>query len=229
MNILQRLIPVLVIMIAIVGVGAAGYFGYKYKAAQDQIQNIIRDPETIQKAEAEVVKNLVAEVGKLIELPTGEDPTVATVTDAEKLKDQPFFARAKNGDKVLIYTNAKKAILYDPIARKIIDVAPVNIGTPSATLAQPRIVIRNGTTTVGLGSKVETDLKKDYSQLNVVNLDKSAKDDYDTSVIVVLNDSAKVLAGNLAKTLNISVSSLPQGESKPDADILIILGKDKAQ
>ncbi len=83
-------------------------------------------------------------MGRLITLPEGEEPTVATITDIEKLKDQTFFQKAKNGDKVIIYTNAKKAILYDPIARKIIDVAPVNIGTPSASAAQARIALRNG-------------------------------------------------------------------------------------
>ena len=67
-------------------------------------------------------------VGKLIVLPEGEQPTVATVSDAESLREQPFFAQAKNGYKVLIYTNARKAILYDPLSNKIVDVAPLNIG-----------------------------------------------------------------------------------------------------
>lgn len=50
--------------------------------------------------------------------------------DPEKLRDQPFFANAQRGDKVLIYANAKKAILYNPPSNKIIEVAPVNIGNP---------------------------------------------------------------------------------------------------
>lgn len=83
------------------------------------------------------VKKLVSEVGKLVDLPKGEDPTVATVTDISKLQGQAFFARAKNGDKVLIYSNAKKAILYDPQAKKVIDIAPINVGSPSAQVATP--------------------------------------------------------------------------------------------
>lgn len=77
------------------------------------------------------------EVGKLIDLPTGEEPTLATVTGIEKLRSQPFFQRAKNGDKVLIYAQARKAYLYDPVAKKILDVAPINPGTPSASPASP--------------------------------------------------------------------------------------------
>ncbi len=72
-------------------------------------------------------KDVIAQVGKILVLPEGEDPTVATVTNLEKLKDQPFFAKAKLGDRVLIYTGAKKAILYDPIANKIVEVAPLGI------------------------------------------------------------------------------------------------------
>ena len=64
--------------------------------------------------------------GKLIDLPN-ETPTVATVTDSKKLKDQPFFSKVENGDKVLIFTKAKKAILFRPSTNKILDVAPLTI------------------------------------------------------------------------------------------------------
>jgi len=73
------------------------------------------------------VNALVAQVGKLISLPTDETPTVATVTDASKVKDQPFFANAQNNDKVLIYQKAAKAILYRPSENRIIEVGAVNI------------------------------------------------------------------------------------------------------
>lgn len=83
------------------------------------------NPNPITKSESEI---LIERVGKLVFLPTGETPTIATVSDLEMLKDQPFFAEAKKGDKVLIYTNAKKAILYDPVANKIVNMATLNIG-----------------------------------------------------------------------------------------------------
>lgn len=76
----------------------------------------------------EEINALLEKVGMLIELPQGETPTVATVSDKDKLKDQPFFANAQNGDKVIIYPNAKKAILYRPSINKLIDVAPVSFG-----------------------------------------------------------------------------------------------------
>ncbi len=75
----------------------------------------------------EETEKLVKEVGEIIALPEGEIPTLATVTDIEAVKDQTFFTQAQNGDKVLIYSIAKKAYLYRPSEKKIIEVGVVNL------------------------------------------------------------------------------------------------------
>lgn len=106
-----------------------------------QYLQIKADP---QKAAAAEVQKLVATVGQLILLPS-ETPTVATVVDPAQLKDQAFFTNAVKGDKLLIYTNAKKAILYDPAQNKIIEVAPINIGNTPAPVAPS--TIKNATST----------------------------------------------------------------------------------
>lgn len=87
-------------------------------------------------AAQEETAKLVERVGQLIVLPQDETPTIATVNDPEVLREQAFFAKASVGDKVLIYTNARKAILYNPATHKIIDVAPLNIGTPDTSAPQ---------------------------------------------------------------------------------------------
>ncbi len=73
-------------------------------------------------------RSIAEQVGKLVALPTDEVPTVATVSDPALLKDQGFFAEAKKGDIVLIYTGAGKAILYDPVINKIINMSSINLG-----------------------------------------------------------------------------------------------------
>jgi len=88
-----------------------------------------------QVAAQQQTQRIIDQVSRLIVLPAGEVPTIATVTDPKLLKDQPFFANSQKGDEVLIYTNARKAILYRPSANIIIDVAPVNIGNATATPA----------------------------------------------------------------------------------------------
>jgi len=77
------------------------------------------------------ITNLVEKVGEHMFLPEGEVPTMATVSDPETLKRQDFFKNAKIGDKVLIYTKAKQAILYDPVADKIITIAPLSLDDSS--------------------------------------------------------------------------------------------------
>lgn len=72
------------------------------------------------------LERIVAEVGELMLLPD-ETPTIATVTDLSKVTDQPFFKNALEGDKVLVYRAAKKAILYRPSENKIIEVGVVNL------------------------------------------------------------------------------------------------------
>jgi hypothetical protein len=69
---------------------------------------------------------LLEKVSAFIELPKDESPAIATVSDKSKLESQAFFANAQNGDKVLIYAKAKKAILYRPSTNKVIEMAPVN-------------------------------------------------------------------------------------------------------
>jgi hypothetical protein len=107
-----------------IGSSAGAYYFYgKYEELKANPQKIAQDEISV----------LLEKVGQLIDLPSDETPTVATVSDPEKLKSQPFFAKAKQGDKVIIYTGAKKAILYDPTADKIIEVAPVNVGDSAKT------------------------------------------------------------------------------------------------
>src|SRR3989344_3631901 len=115
----QHILVVLVVVM-VLSSGTAVYFYSQYSVLK-------QDPNKVKMSQEEV-KKVVAQVGKLILLPEGETPTLATVTDTEKLKGQSFFANAKTGDKVLIYTNAQKAILYNPKLNKIVEVAPINSG-----------------------------------------------------------------------------------------------------
>ena len=109
------------VVLLVLFAGAAGGAFYFY----NQFNELKMNPQKIAQAETDA---LLREIGKIIVLPQGEQPVVATVSDPAALAAQPFFQNAKKGDKVLIYTDSKKAILYDPVAKRIIEVAPVNVG-----------------------------------------------------------------------------------------------------
>jgi uncharacterized protein HemX len=110
------------IIVLIVAIGAAAFFYAKYQNTQNKLNH----PDSLAKAQT---STLVEKVSKHVELPTGEQPTVATVSDVSKLSNQTFFANAKNGDKVLIYSKAKTAVLYRPSEDKVINIAPLNLNS----------------------------------------------------------------------------------------------------
>ncbi len=129
----QKFITIIVPIIAIVAIVLSGYFYL-------QVRTLSKNPQAIAQKESD---DVIAKVSKLVVLPAGEVPTIATVSDPEALKDQAFFTNAQKGDKVLIYAQAKKAILYSVTLNKIIDVAPLNIGastkstTPTPAVKAP--------------------------------------------------------------------------------------------
>lgn len=219
-------------------VGAAGYYYYQYRKATGADQ-------------AAEIKSLTTELGKVMDLPSDETPTLATVTDKEKLASQPFFRKSENGDKVLIYVKAGKAILYRPSNKKIIDVSTVNIAnnsdqqaaasananTEASQTAQssqqaeghPTLALYNGAKTLGLTYKVEDQIKSGFANVDVMKKEPAAKTDYAKTVVVDVSGKYALVAGDIAKNLSAEVKSLPDGEAKPDADILVIIGEDKAK
>ena len=109
---LKKFFLALLALALIAAVGLGGYVVFKMHAA----------PKT------QTPQATIDAAGKLISLPAGETPTVATVSDLAPLKDQPFFKDAQIGDKVLVFKESEKAILYRPSTNKIVTVAPLTGG-----------------------------------------------------------------------------------------------------
>ena len=217
----QFLIPIGILVVCLIAGGIYAFMQYQKQ------QTLLKNPTLAAQAEA---ASLVEKISKLIELPSGEQPTIATVSDVNKLKDQAFFTGAKNGFKVLIYPKAKQAILYDPINNKIVKVSSLNLNqpTPSATMpALTTVALYNGTSTVGLTSSTEAKLKSQFANVTVVAKENAAKSTYDKTLVIDLTGKNAASASQFASYLAGSVGKLPAGEIKPkDAEILIILGKE---
>jgi hypothetical protein len=228
-----RILVPIIAVVAIIGVIAGVYFYTQYQRAQ----KLLRNPA---QANLQEVQAIINKVGILIELPKNETPRVATVTDITKLKSQPFFVRAVNGDKVLIYSIAKKAIIYRPTTNKIIDVGNLNISenantnptsspklttTPTPTVAaKVKVALYNGTKTTGLAKTVETEIITNNQNIEVVTKD-NAKNDYKKTIVIDLTGKNKDVAAKLAMQYKGEVETMPSGETTPTgADILIILG-----
>ena len=127
----KQLISLIVAVLVVGGLIGGATVMNRYNALKEENKRL-SNPQEAARLEANRLKD---EVAAIYELPN-ETPTIATVVDATKLKDQAFFANAQNGDRVLMFPQAKKAILYRPSTKKIIEVAPINIGDTSSTESQ---------------------------------------------------------------------------------------------
>lgn len=206
------------VLCVIVIAGVPSYYFYmKYQA-------LLQNPAEASKAEMQAV---TAQIGKLMDLPAGEEPSLATILDREQLKGQPFYERSQNGDKIIVYAKARKAILYRPSTKKIIDVVPL-IADPSANPIT--IALYNGTTTAGLTNDLENEFKEKVVNVVVAGKENAKKTDYEKTLVIDLTGARGNEAGQLAQFLKGEVAELPAGEVKPEVsgqviDILIIVGK----
>lgn len=199
----------------------------------DKYQPLNKNQNIYAQAEAQKeIKSLVAAISKLMELPTGETPTLATVQDKDKIKDQLFFKNAQNGDKLLVYTKAMKVILYRPSTKKIIEVSSIGQQTDtnqqkitSIAPSSLKIAYYNGTETAGLSREAENNVKKAYPDYKTSTLTNAFKRDYKETLVADIAGNHNKEASDLARMLGGKTGPLPDGEVRPDADILIISGK----
>lgn len=190
------------------------------------------------------VQQLLSNLGKLISLPTDEQPTIATVTDPQKLASQSFFALAKTGDKVFVFNKSKRIILYRPVTNKIINAAPLNrdegqVAGAATTMVKPgsltptpstvSVTIFNGTEIPKLAQKASQRLEG-IAGIEVIKQDNAFSQDYSTTTVINLNNVDAGVVEQIAKTFSAKIASLPENETAPeDTDILIIVGNDAVQ
>jgi hypothetical protein len=241
----KKLLPILIIVLFI---AVAGYFSYDYYKTQQELSQYKQDT-TVGAIKAK--NELLKEVGKLAVLPADEEPTIATVSDAFRLRGQKFFAQAENGDKVIIYANAERAILYRPSVGKVIESAPINIQdfqntvsrnekeTPEATAsssetpltkqeAPASVAVYNGTLYVeGLANRVGAYLVKEMpgNRISIDILDNANKINEDTLIIDLTGEYPEI-ASEFADILDGEVVDAPEDVNYPEVDIIVIAGKD---
>jgi hypothetical protein len=242
---IQKKLTSILIAVTLLSVIVSIYYYTKYK----EVFNLIQNPSVAGERERD---KIVQQVSTLINLPPDEVPTLATVSEVEKLRDQPFFKNARNGDKVLVYATNRKAIIYRPESHKIIEVAPIaindqtsvnNSNSPqvagtSQVIDQPQPQVTPSTsksfkvnivTSRGVPSEsaatYQSDLQQKFPELNSFS-NSNSEGRYSQNVVVVVNDSSRSLAQRIAQeTKAIFQEDLPEDISNDNsADIILILG-----
>jgi hypothetical protein len=159
-------------------------------------------------------QKLISEVAKRAVVPRDETPAVSTVIDEKKV-NQDFLLGTRNGDKVLLYFQAGRAIVYRPSSGQIVNMGPLQ--TP-----KPRVFIRNGAT--GDQTQKVTDQISASGEFILSSRDESRKKTYANTVVIDVAGNRPDVAGKLARLLHVNVGTLPEGEIAPDADLLVIVG-----
>lgn len=237
LKLLKKYRWLLVLILFILALLPSFYFYDKYK----QTKKLLNNPKKVVLEEKTILLN---KIGKLIELPKNEDPTIATVTDKKKLSSNPFFTKAENGDRAIFYTKAKRAILYRPSTNKIIEVSQINVEseskdatktliTPEKTGISPspsiqakgRLVILNGTKIADLAIKEKDFILSKTTNLEVVSLGDTVGN-FTENLVVSIKSGNENAASQLANLVSGKVVDLPSGEVAPvGADLLLIVGK----
>lgn len=214
---MKKILILALILVAAGGVGSSYYFYSKYRALK-----VDANVEAQKQAD-----KFIAALGNLMELPKGEVPTIATISDRNQLTGQAFFAQAQNDDILFAYTTSMKAILYRPSVNKIINVAPIVVNQTQAvasTSAGLKVAYYNGTDTAGLSIQTEKLVKAAYPLYQTLLLTSASSKTYTQNLVVDISGTHAKEAADLAKLLKGKVAPLPAGESRPDADLLVISG-----
>jgi len=82
------------------------------------------------------ITSLVKKVSKLIDVPE-EKPIVATIIKAEELiAEQKFYVGSKDGDYLIVFPTAKKALIYREKENRLINVGPIIVDQQATSTQQ---------------------------------------------------------------------------------------------
>lgn len=111
----------LVVVILVALAGGLVFLYTKYSETKKEVEKLstVQGQQELSKTQTQ---ELLGEMRKIIIMPTNEDPVVATITDINQLKDKEFYKDAQNGDRVVVFANAKKAYIYSPERKLIVNV-----------------------------------------------------------------------------------------------------------
>jgi hypothetical protein len=226
-------------VILILAMGAGAVWAWQHYGLKAKANGTDEKVVTEQSTDELNTEQLLAKVSRLIVLPAGETPTIASVVDADKLKsEQAFYRDVQNNDFVLIYPQAQKAFIYRPATDVLVNVGPVymndapaanNTATEEpAVPAKPLVIeVRNGVNKAGLAGALRDELNL-VENYNVTKVADAGNKNYKQYILVNLGveDNQKALLVQLEAKFGVTaVTELPAGEAASEAQLLIIIGQ----
>lgn len=176
-------------------------------------------------------------------VPLDEAPTLATIVDVSKLREEAFFRKAEVDDKLFVYQQAQLAILYRPSVEKIVNMATLFDQSGSQNNSSPPPQVKGATTQASPGAQLQYKLAVYFAtdsaslrakvgkalttipNVEVVKEALTRETTYTGVTVVDLKGGQSAIVTELAKKLGGARGSLPEAEDKPDADILAIVAE----
>jgi len=121
---MRRIIVLGIVFVVLSGCGVGAWYGWQtVSAMNEKVHSLEKENARLTSPPLSTDADIISRVSTFMILPEGT-PKVVPVVDVETLrKSQPFFAKAQNGDKLLIYP--AKVILYSPSLDRIVEVAQI--------------------------------------------------------------------------------------------------------
>ncbi len=190
------------------------------------------------------VTALLEKLQSLAVVPLDEAPTLATVVELEKLKNEVFFTHAELGDKLFVYQQARLAVLYRPDVAKIVNMANLfdqSGGKTDKKASGPQVkgVAKQASAGAQMQYKLAIYYATDSAQLRekvgkalsaIPNVEVATEAltrevTYKGTTIVDLKGGQDAIVAELVKKFGGKKGNLPPEEDLPDTDILAIVGE----
>lgn len=199
------------------------YFFVQYQRASKLLQS----PHAAMVQEGDEIMQIIRPV---IQIAKDEKPTIATVADKTKLVGQPFFERAENGDKVLIFKTSNTVVLFRPSVKKVIAVSSIPQGekttlptTTQNNIVPLRVAVLNGSRVNGVAKKTADTITQSIKNITIVKEETAEKKTYTKTQVIYVTSQAQPIATQIAQLLEGEISNtIPEGEKDFDADIVVI-------
>ncbi len=115
----RRMGIIILVLLLLAAISASAWLFIKYREA------IEANPKTDE-------QRTIQQVADIIEAPD-EQPSVVTVLDASKLANKDLAERARDDDKLLVYAEHKRVVIFRPSSGKIVDMLTIRDAVPGAT------------------------------------------------------------------------------------------------
>ncbi|MCX7997205.1 MAG: hypothetical protein N2691_05660 [Patescibacteria group bacterium] len=221
------IIPVSVVLV--ISLVVSGYFAWHaYEFKQSRL-----DPDRAAKLQAE---RIVSRVSRLMDMPSTERASVAVLGARSDEQYRDFFSQAIPGDAVIIFPQARRAILYRDSIDRIIDIVTLasaeRVSPPSG--AQEKSVVRyplrmailNGGAPAG-SEQLAGEIIQDAIAGLIPEYAGAAKaNNYTRTIVINLSGVPETVLEDVARAIGGTITTLPSYETAPDTDFLVILGAD---